>query len=257
MSIWPVEPPLPRRATEAHLPRSGPRLVAAGWRDLTLEPGSSLAYGFAVFVVSVAIVAGLFFLGLDYILFPGTRGLHGGRPARRHRPLRKEPPDRGRQTGFAGAHDLRQASLRRPGLFTGVLLVLLMLLWMRAAVILYALFFGLRPFPGLDHLAPMLFTTGIGWAMLVTGTVVGGVFRRVLFRDQRFFRPDAARRADRRLYRDGHEHLPGLEQSTGLDRLGRDCAFADRSRPCDGLVGLIVVFPLLGHATWHAYKAMR
>jgi uncharacterized membrane protein len=24
-----------------------------------------------------------------------------------------------------------------------------------------------------------------------------------------------------------------------------------------GLLGLIVVFPLLGHATWHAYKAVR
>jgi uncharacterized membrane protein len=24
-----------------------------------------------------------------------------------------------------------------------------------------------------------------------------------------------------------------------------------------GLVGLIVIFPLLGHATWHAYKAIR
>jgi uncharacterized membrane protein len=24
-----------------------------------------------------------------------------------------------------------------------------------------------------------------------------------------------------------------------------------------GLVGLIITFPLLGHATWHAYKAMR
>jgi uncharacterized membrane protein len=24
-----------------------------------------------------------------------------------------------------------------------------------------------------------------------------------------------------------------------------------------GLVGLIVTFPVLGHATWHAYKAMR
>ena len=23
------------------------------------------------------------------------------------------------------------------------------------------------------------------------------------------------------------------------------------------MVGLIVVFPLLGHATWHAYKAMK
>ena len=24
-----------------------------------------------------------------------------------------------------------------------------------------------------------------------------------------------------------------------------------------GLLGLIVVFPVLGHATWHAYRAMR
>jgi uncharacterized membrane protein len=23
------------------------------------------------------------------------------------------------------------------------------------------------------------------------------------------------------------------------------------------MVGLIIVFPLLGHATWHAYKAMK
>src|SRR3546814_5214242 len=36
-------------------------------------------------------------------------------------------------------------------LFIGVILCGLMLLWMRAAVIIYALFFGLRPFPGLDR----------------------------------------------------------------------------------------------------------
>ena len=24
-----------------------------------------------------------------------------------------------------------------------------------------------------------------------------------------------------------------------------------------GLIGLIVIFPLLGHATWHAYRAVR
>ncbi|WP_217808384.1 hypothetical protein [Palleronia marisminoris] len=24
-----------------------------------------------------------------------------------------------------------------------------------------------------------------------------------------------------------------------------------------GLLGLIVIFPLLGHATWHAYRAIR
>jgi uncharacterized membrane protein len=24
-----------------------------------------------------------------------------------------------------------------------------------------------------------------------------------------------------------------------------------------GLIGLVIIFPLLGHATWHAYKAIR
>ncbi|RUV79909.1 DUF2189 domain-containing protein, partial [Mesorhizobium sp. M1A.F.Ca.IN.020.32.1.1] len=61
-------------------------------------------------------------------------------------------------------------------LFVGVLLMLLMATWMRAAVIVYALFFGVRPFPGLDHIAPMLFGTPTGWAMLVTGCVIGGLF---------------------------------------------------------------------------------
>src|SRR5690606_15019023 len=66
-------------------------------------------------------------------------------------------------------------------LFTGVLLCLLMLLWMRAAVIIYALFFGVRPFPGLDHIVPMLFTTPEGWAMLVVGGAVGALFAAFSF----------------------------------------------------------------------------
>src|SRR3546814_19392325 len=61
-------------------------------------------------------------------------------------------------------------------LFIGVILCGLMLLWMRAAVIVYALFFGLTPFPGLDHIAEMLFATPLGWAMLVVGGTVGGLF---------------------------------------------------------------------------------
>src|SRR3546814_11734283 len=61
-------------------------------------------------------------------------------------------------------------------LFIGALLCGVMLLWMRAAVIIYALFFGVRPFPGIDHIAPMLFTSSTGIAMLVAGTLIGGLF---------------------------------------------------------------------------------
>src|SRR3546814_2543108 len=66
-------------------------------------------------------------------------------------------------------------------LFIGVILCGLMLLWMRAAVIIYALFFGLRPFPGLDHIAPMLLHTPLGWAMQVVGSLVGGLFAAFSF----------------------------------------------------------------------------
>ena len=48
--------------------------LAVGWRDFLHVPGASLAYGLAVFAVSVAVVWALFALGLDYILFPALAG---------------------------------------------------------------------------------------------------------------------------------------------------------------------------------------
>ena len=76
-------------------------------------------------------------------------------------------------------------------LFAGVLLFLLTLLWMRAAVIIYALFFGPRPFPSLESIAPMLFTTQVGWAMLV-GQRRRGAVCGVLICYQRLLHTDAA-----------------------------------------------------------------
>lgn len=65
--------------------------------------------------------------------------------------------------------------------FAGLLLCLLMLLWTRAAVLLYALFFGVTPFPGLDHILGMLFGTAYGWIMLIVGTAIGGLFAAFAF----------------------------------------------------------------------------
>ena len=59
--IPPVVPPLPReRPLKRDLPLSAPfGWLAAGWRDLVRRPGPSLAYGLAVFAVSLAIVSSL------------------------------------------------------------------------------------------------------------------------------------------------------------------------------------------------------
>ena len=169
-------------------------------------------------------------LGLHPVSRPSPASWSSGRcwPSASTRRAGASPPASPRQPA---AHDLRAAEVGRADLFTGVLLCLLMLLWMRAAVIIYALFFGLLPFPGLDHIAAMLFTTPTGWAMLLVGSVVGALFAAFSFAISVFSDSDAARRADRRPHRHGHQHGAGLEQSAGDAGLGRDRAGAVPAQP--------------------------
>ena len=231
--------------------------LRAGWRDLTAHPGSSLAYGLAVFGVSAVIVAGLFFLGLDYILFPAvaaflvvgpliaiglyqkSRLIEAGEPVTLARMIFARPA--------SGAQIV----------FVGVIMLGLALLWMRAAVILYALFFGLRPFPGLDHLAPMLFTTSVGWAMLITGTIVGGVFAAFAFAISAFSVPMLLDERTDAFTAMGTSISLVWNNRPVMIAWGAIVAFLTAMGLVTGMVGLIVVFPLLGHATWHAYKAIR
>lgn len=231
--------------------------LAAGWRDLWRAPLPSLAYGLLVFAVSAAVVWGLFRFKLDYILFPAlagflvvgpllavglyqkSRDLEDGRPVSLARMILVRP-ESGAQVWFAGA-----------------LLCLLMLVWMRAAVILYALFFGLRPFPGLEDVAAMLAGSPQGWAMLGIGTAIGGLFAAFSFAISAFGMP---RLLDERV--DAFTAM-GASISMVTNNLpvmltwGAIVAVLGALALATGLVGLIVIFPLLGHATWHSYKAMR
>lgn len=254
-----VTPPLVSKSTWKRdlQPRAALDWLAAGWRDLRVDPASSLAYGALVFLVSLAIVVGLFRFGWDYILFPALAGFMVVGPI-----LAIGLYEKSRRIGAGEPVSLGDMLLVKPAsrgqvLFTGVLLCLLMLLWMRAAVIVYALFFGLRPFPGLDHVASMLFTTGTGWAMLIVGGAIGGLFAAFALAISAF-------------------SIPMLldEKTDALTAMGRSTALVWHNLPVmlvwglvvlglflvgllTWMIGLIVVFPILGHGTWHAYRAMR
>jgi uncharacterized membrane protein len=258
-SIPAVVPPLPHDSDfRRGLPAAAAvRWLAAGWRDLTAQPATSLVYGLGVFVVSVVIVAGLFAFGLDYILFPAFAGFMVVGPIlavglyEKSRRIASGEPARLGDMIFVRAASGGQLW------FTGVLLCLLMLLWMRAAVIIYALFFGLLPFPGLHQVAAILFTTPAGWALLIVGSVVGALFAAFSFAISVF-------------------SVPMLldERTDALTAMGTSMALVWNNLPvmlvwgaivlalfvlslATGLMGLIVVFPLLGHGSWHAYRAIR
>lgn len=257
--IPPVAAPLPiaKRWSRNLTPASAFQWLALGWQDFRTAPGASIAYGTLIFLLSAIIVGGLFKFGLDYILFPALAGFMVVGPI-----LAVGPYAKSRALAAGEPVSLMRMIFVRPAsgaqiMFTGVLLCLLMLVWMRAAVIIYALFFGLVPFPGLAHIAPMLFATPTGWAMLIVGGVVGALFAAFSFAISAFSIPMQ------------------LEQHTdALTAMASSLALVWSNLPAmltwaaimlvlvlfsvaTGLLGLIVVFPVLGHGTWHAYRSVQ
>jgi uncharacterized membrane protein len=253
-----IVPPLPReeRWKRGIAPGAAFTWLRQGWDDLQIQPGPSVAYGILVFLVSSAIVFGLIAFELDYILFPAFAGFMVVGPL-----IAIGLYEKSRRLAAHTRVTLTRMIFVRPAsggqvLFTGVLLCLLMLLWMRAAVIIYALFFGLTPFPGLNHVAEMLFLTPTGWAMLVVGTAVGGLFAAFSFAISVVSIPmlldkpvDALTAMGRSLALVWHNLPVMLVWGALVLALFLVCLLT-------GLLGLIVVYPLLGHGTWHAYRAL-
>ncbi len=232
--------------------------LSAGWRDFVRQPWLSVAYGLVVFVVSLLVVFSIFNLGYDYILFPALSGFLVVAPLAATGLYEKS-----RRLAAGGLAvtlaDMMFVRIRSGGqiIFIGLLLCLLMVLWNRAAILLYALFFGLRPIARLDAILPVLLGTPTGWALLIVGSLVGGLFAAFSFAISVFAIP--------RLLDERTDALTAMGQSMALvwNNLSVMLSWAVivvglfALSVATGLIGLIVVFPVLGHGTWHAFSTMQ
>ncbi|WP_241239711.1 DUF2189 domain-containing protein [Silicimonas algicola] len=254
-----VVPPLPRQNLRArNLPwRTAFDWLRAGWSDLWTNPLPSLLYGAGVFALSILVVWGLFQFRYEYALFPALAGFMVIGPLIANGLYEKSRRlELGEEVGLAGMILVRPRSGYQ-ALFMGVLLLGLFLLWLRAAVLIYALFFGMVAFPGTDELIPMLFLTPTGWALLLTGSVVGALFAAFAFAISVFAVP-----------------MLLTERADALSAMGISMAMVWANLPvmlawgatvmglflvsvATAFIGLVLVFPVLGHATWHAYRNIR
>ncbi|TKA95698.1 DUF2189 domain-containing protein [Cereibacter changlensis] len=266
----PLDPVLPEGLPEVVPPLPVPNLRArnlpwstaigwlvAGWSDFCTNPLPSVIYGTLVFAVSIAFITSLFSVGMDYYLFPAMAGflvlgpLVAGGLYEKSRRISE-----GATTGLSSMLLVRPLSGHQ-AIFMGTLLLLLFLLWMRAAVIIYAIFFGIRPFLGADQFLPTLFLTPTGWSMLMVGSAVGALFAAFAFAASVFSIPMLIQ-----------------EDTDALTAMGVSIALAWNNLKVmlcwgaivvgfflisafTGFVSLIVIFPVLGHGTWHSYRTIR
>lgn len=230
--------------------------LAAGWRDLKATPRQSLGYGTFLVVLSYAVLWGLAASGLLYLALPAISGfLIVGPFLAIGLYLLSQRRSEGKTTSF------RQMLLVRPAsgaqlAYAGLLLGLLVLFWLRAADLLYALFFGLAPFPGAGDALGNVFTTPRGWGLLVVGSAVGGLFAAFAFALSMFSVPmlmaerrDALTAMGLSFVMTTHNLAPCLAWG-GIAAAGMVLSAAT------GLLALAVVFPIVGYGTWHAWQMM-
>ncbi len=252
----------PRVRTDNGFARNLPPFAAlqwlgAGWSDFRTNPLQSLGYGLAVFTLSVGVIWGLIAVGLPSLILPALSGflvvgpllaiglyeksrrLHAGQPVT--------------LASMIVAHPRSGGQL----VFAGLLLCLLVMLWLRAANLLYALFYGLLPFPGYDQILVQMLTTPRGWALILTGSAIGGMFAAFAMAISLFSIPMLLERKVDALTALGTSFALTTQNLRAVLPWGAIVVIGFALSAVTGLLGLIVIFPLLGHGTWHAWVALR
>jgi uncharacterized membrane protein len=228
--------------------------LASGWRDLWMAPRVGLVYGVAFAALSIGLTLGLAARGLEsLVLALGGGFLLIGPIAAVGLYETSRRLERGQS---ANLRDGLRAAARAPGQlgFFGAVLAFAYCVWVQLALLLFMLFLGSRPLPPASEFVPALLFTAHGLGLLVAGTIVGGVLAALVFAISAISVPllmtrplDAVTAMAASLAAVRANPRPMALWAAliaGFMALGIATLFA----------GLVVAFPLIGHATWHAFR---
>lgn len=227
-----------------------------GWADLRAAPVLGLGFGVFYALAGWVLLAALLREDYGALVVPALSGflLFGPFAA-----LGLYEVSRRRETGEPLHATAVLLAFRRHGgtqiaLF-GLFLIFVTLIWLKAASFLYAIEFGLEPLSFGDMVWTVL-TTWQGWRFAIVGHAVGAVFAGLVFATSLCALPLLLDRdldvvtatiASVRAVR--LNIVPMLAWGVLVAGLMLACA-------ATGLLGLIVVLPLLGHATWHLHRRL-
>lgn len=228
--------------------------LTAGWRDMAAAKPIALAYGGAVCLAGWVLSLLMFETGTLWAILPATSGFFLVGPlvaAGLYEASRLR--EAGQQPSLADV----TGPFRRNGsqiAFVGVALLVIHLFWIRIAGLIFMLFFGLNGLPNLEHLPYAMLKSDQLLPFLVIGTGFGFILAAASFSVAAVSLPMLVDR-----------EISALEAITVSIQ-----AVIENPKPMllwaalivvfTGLalvpfyLGLVLVFPLIGHATWHAYR---
>lgn len=227
--------------------------LADGWKDLTRAPGYSLAYGGIFTVISLLLTLGMLNENLFFIIPPLAAGFFLVAPLLGIGLYKiSETLEQNDRVEFCQAWKAwKRNEVHLAGM--AVTLLLILLAWMLAANLVFALLFD-KPVPTWENFVPQVFLSGDSPLFLFTGIGVGALIAAFTFSitvvsvpmlmDRQVDLMTAIRTSVRAVRGNWQAMLLWASLIVMFVGIGLATFY----------IGLIVAMPLVGHATWHAYR---
>lgn len=227
--------------------------LAAGWRDFMSAPMVSLSYGFLYSIGGYVVIYGLYAIDMFYLILPLAAGFTLIGPVAAVGLYDVSRRIESGQPVTLGA--ALRSFLSHAGTISamGLVLMLFLLAWVRVALLIFALFFGGGGISRVNFIDTVFFAPE-SLPFVVVGTLVGALLAAAAFTisaismpmllDRDVGVPAAVAASFMAVYRNPRVMALWAALITGFIAFGIATLF----------VGLTICLPLVGHASWHAYR---
>lgn len=229
--------------------------LAEGWADFRAHPGFGLFFGGIYMAGGLLILALLTRLGAPWMIIPLAIGfpLLGpfvavglyevsrrrriGEPVTRKGVLAQVFHQRERQLGWMA-----------------FVVMFIFWIWVYQVRLLFALFLGFKSFSSWDRFVEIVLSTPEGWGFLGVGTIVGAFLATVLFSTTVIALPMLAEREVDFVTAMITSVAAVVKNPLPMLGFGFVVGCATLLALLPAFAGLLLVLPVLGHATWHLYR---